>query len=111
MSNATDTIRIVLLAFLGGLVVPVLVQLFLTLRTLQRVSLTVERRIEATSRELTDVLGGLRRESTGPDVASLIASAAVPAVLAAVRAFRANAHTPSAPDGAAHPHNAEEKTS
>jgi hypothetical protein len=106
MSNTTDIVRIVLLAFLGGLAVPVLVQVFLTLRTLQRVSLSVERRIEETSREVTGVLAGLRRESSGPDPMSLIASAAVPAVLAAVRAFRT---TPAA-NGAAHTQSQEENT-
>jgi hypothetical protein len=111
-TSTTDTVRIVLLAFLGGLAVPILVQLFLTLRTLQRVSLSVERRMDETSRELTSVLAGLRREgSGGPDVVSLIASAAVPAVLAAVRAFRAPASNLPVPNGAAHHQNTEEKTS
>jgi hypothetical protein len=111
MSNPTETVRIVLLAFLGGLAVPILVQLFLTLRTLQRVSLSVERRIDETSRELSDVLGGLRRQASGPDVGSLIASAAVPAVVAAVRAFRASAQTASASNGASHTAHTEETTS
>jgi hypothetical protein len=110
MSGTTDVVRIVLLAFLGGLAVPILVQLFLTLRTLQRVSLSVERRIDETSREVASVLAGLRRESSGPDALSLIAGAAVPAVLAAVRAFRATPTTSSAPNGASHHQPQEEKT-
>src|SRR5204863_1214704 len=61
--NAADTIRLVLLALLGGLALPLAVQLFLTLRTLQRASLTVERRLDQTSRELHEALAGLRHES------------------------------------------------
>jgi hypothetical protein len=110
MASTTDIVRIVLLAFVGGLAVPILVQLFLTLRTLQRVSLSVERRIDETSREVTHVLAGLRREPSGPDALSLIASAAVPAVLAAVRAFRAPPATSSHPNGTAHHQPQEEKT-
>jgi hypothetical protein len=110
MSTTTDVVRIVLLAFLGGLAVPILIQLFLTLRTLQRVSLSVERRIDETSREVDSVLAGLRRESSGPDALSLVASAAVPAVLAAVRAFRASPTTTSQTNGIAHHQPQEEKT-
>jgi hypothetical protein len=108
MSTTTDTIRLVLLAFFGGLALPLMVQLFLTLRTLQRTSLTVERRIDETSREVHEVLAGLRREPAGPDLGSVLAGAAVPAVIAAIRAFRSTPSAQPARNGAnAH----EEKTS
>jgi hypothetical protein len=103
-SSSTDVIRIVLLAFLGGLAAPVLVQLFLTLRTLRQSSLAIERRVQEASHDLATILAGVRRESnSGPDLASLIASAAAPALIAAVRAFRAPAPT-AAPNGVHAPH-------
>jgi hypothetical protein len=107
MLATTDILRLVFLAFLGGLALPVMVQLFLTLRTLQRTSVTVERRIDETSRDLHEVLAGLRREPAGPDVASLLASAAVPAVVAAIRAFRSPTGEPGRNGASTH----EEKTS
>jgi len=107
MSTTTDVIRVVLLAFISGLALPLLVQLFLTLRSLQRASLTVERRVDETSREVRDLLAGLHREPAGADLASTLASAAIPAIVAAVRAFRSVPSSEPARNGAT-PH--QEKT-
>jgi hypothetical protein len=102
MSTTPQIIELAILALLAGLAIPLLVQLFLTARTIQRVSESLDRKLEESRRELHAALAGGRRDSGSADLASALASAAVPAVIAAVRAFRSTS-SPSGPgNGVAH---------
>ena len=78
----------VLLALGVGVALPVLVQAFLTLRTVNRVMMSVDRRLEATLADLSRIMGRLEPTSERNEVASLIGAAVVPAIAAAVRSFR-----------------------
>jgi hypothetical protein len=84
----TETLRLAITALIAGMSIPLLVQLFLTARTVQRVAASADRKLEETRRELHDLLAGSRREAAGAEWMGALASAAVPAIAAAVRTFR-----------------------
>ena len=94
MANTPQMIQLTIVALLAGMGIPLMVQLFLTARSLQRTAASVEGKLEAARRELHDVLEGIRRDSSTGDLASVLASAAVPALLAGIRAFRASTGSP-----------------
>jgi len=84
----TDGIQLAIVALLAGMAIPLLVQLFLTARTVQRASASIERHVEEVRRDLHGLVAGGGRSAGPPEWAGALASAAVPAVIAAVRAFR-----------------------
>jgi|GEM_PF-5625938 len=87
--TTAETLKFVLLAFGAGIVVPLAIQLFLTLRSLHRT-------VEATSRRLNETMDALElaakraQQSASPATRSLttLAAALIPAVAAAFRAYR-----------------------
>lgn len=87
--TTAETLKFVLLAFGAGIVVPLAIQLFLTLRSLHRT-------VEATSRRLNETMDALElaakraQQSASPTTRSLttLAAALIPAVAAAFRAYR-----------------------
>lgn len=99
MPETMDLVRTVIMAALAGLLTPVLVQLLLTLRSLQRSAVAVERKLDEALRELTTVVAAARQP---PDTLSAVVAAVAPAVVAGLRAARAG-HVRSA-NGAGEPH-------
>ena len=85
-------IRIALLALITGVTLPLLVQLFLTLRALRRTADVVERRLDQTLRDIGAVVADLKRTTAGPSTLGGLVAAAAPVVVAAVRAFRTSMH-------------------
>jgi hypothetical protein len=92
-----QALQLTIVALLGGMAIPLIVQLFLTARTVQRVALSTERKLDETRRELHALLAGGRRETAAAEWTSTLASAAVPALIAAVRAFRESISAESGP--------------
>jgi hypothetical protein len=90
----TEAIQLAIVALVAGISIPLLVQLFLTARTVQRVSVSVEHKLDESRRELHDLLAGVRSGSGASEWSSALASAAVPAIIAAVRAFRTSLTDP-----------------
>jgi hypothetical protein len=101
MTPATEVFRVGLAALLTGIAVPLLVQLFLLLRDVRRATAGLDQHLERTLTDLGAVVAELKHAAVpAPPLASQLA-AAVPAVIAAVRAFRSS---PSHEAGAAlHP--------
>ena len=87
--TTAETLKFVLLAFGAGIVVPLAIQLFLTLRSLHRT-------VEATSRRLNETMDALElaakraQQSASPTTRSLttLGAALIPAFVAAFRAYR-----------------------
>lgn len=103
MTSQTELLRFGLAALLTGMAIPLAVQLFLVLRSLQRVTATLDRRLDQTLRDASDVVAELKRASApGPSIVSQLV-AAVPALLAGVHAFRAG--LAPVPPSDAHPSN------
>jgi hypothetical protein len=88
-----EILQLAITAFVAGTAIPLLVQLFLTARTVQRVAVSAERKLEEARREIRDLLGSSRREPAAPEWTAVLASAVVPAVIAAVRTFRSSVAT------------------
>jgi hypothetical protein len=86
----TETLQLAIIALIAGMSVPLLVQLFLTARTVQRVAASADRKLEEARRELHDLIAGSRREPATAEWTAVLASAAMPAIVAAVRSFRAS---------------------
>jgi len=108
MTSASETVRIALAALLVGIAIPLLVQLYLVLRGVRRTVAVFEQRLDGTLRDLGDVVADLKRVTTPAPNLALQVAAAVPAVLAAVRAFRTGvAHDDSAPQEDEQPHTKE----
>lgn len=98
MSNSSEMIRIALMALIVGVTLPLLVQLFMTLRSLQKVITMLDKRLDPTLRDLSDTIASLRKTTEPTNAASIIGAAAVPAALAALQAFKAHMaakHEPS----------------
>jgi hypothetical protein len=89
MSSTTEIVRLALAALLAGIAIPLLVQLFLVLRNVQRATAVLDRRLDQTLRDMGDVIAELKRASVPAPPLSSQLIAALPAVVAAVRAFRA----------------------
>jgi hypothetical protein len=93
MSTA-EILKFVVLAFAAGITLPIAIQLFLTLRAMHRT-------VESTSRRLAETLDSLeaaakraqQTQSPGTRTLTAMGAALIPAVVAAVRAYRGEAVT------------------
>jgi hypothetical protein len=89
MTSQVELLRFGLAALLTGMAIPLAVQLFLVLRSVQKATATLDRRLDQTLRDVGDLLAELKRSGApAPSLASQLV-AAVPAVIAGVQAFRA----------------------
>jgi len=103
MTSSGELIRIALLALLTGVAVPLLVQLFLTLRSLRLATDSVERRLDKLLGDVNAIADQVRTRAAHPSPLAASLTAALPVVLAAVQAFRTSMHGgagPSDHDGA-----------
>ena len=100
MQTDSELIKIALAALFAGVAIPLLLQLFLTLRRLQHLMATLERRLDPALRDLADVISDLkpRPQPSHAATATLIA-ALVPALVAGARAFRTTVKPNGVPDG------------
>lgn len=89
MSPSSEMILIALLCLVAGVMLPLLVQLFLTLRSLQKVIVMFDKRLDPTLRDLSHALETFRKAEPS-NAASLIGAAALPALLAAFSAFKSH---------------------
>jgi hypothetical protein len=95
MSASAQMIQIALLALVAGITIPVLVQLFVTLRSVQRSATAVEHKMDETLAAVTAVVGPLgASRGPGGDALPALAAAVVPALLAGFRAYRTTGATP-----------------
>jgi hypothetical protein len=109
MTTQTELLRFGLAALLTGVAIPLAVQLFLVLRNVQKATATLDRRLDQTLRDVGDVVAELKRVSVpAPSLVSQLA-AVVPAVIAAVHAFRSGMARDSS-DVPPSNHHAKEKT-
>jgi hypothetical protein len=89
MTSQIELFRFGLAALLTGVAIPLAVQLFLVLRNVQKATAMLDKRLDRTLGDVADVVAELKRVSVpAPSLVSQLA-AAVPAVIAAVHAFRA----------------------
>lgn len=88
MATVNIDVSLVLVALAVGVAVPVLVQAFVTLRTVNRVMTSLDRRLEATLSDLSRVVGRIEPVSEQNQLASMVGAAVVPAIAAAVRSLR-----------------------
>ena len=110
MTSQTELFRFGLAALLTGVAIPLAVQLFLVLRNVQKATATLDRRLDQTLRDVGDVVAELKRVSVpAPSLVSQLA-AAVPAVIAAVHAFRSGMSRVDSSDVPPSIHHAKEKT-
>jgi hypothetical protein len=108
MTSQTDLLRFGLAALLTGVAIPLAVQLFLVLRNVQKATATIDRRLDQTLRDVGDVIAELKRVSVpAPSLTSQLA-AALPAVIAAVHAFRSGMNRPDSSDAPSSNHHAKE---
>jgi hypothetical protein len=108
MSTSAELVRVALLALITGLAIPLLVQLFLTLRGLRRTTEVLERRLDVALKEIGEAAADLRRSSAAPSAVGAALAAAGPAIIAAIRAFRSSVHDASGAVPAS-PNNHQEK--
>jgi|GEM_PF-3286283 len=101
MTSSGELIRIALLALLTGVAVPLLVQLFLTLRSLRVATDSVERRLDKLLGDVNAIADQVRTRAAHPSPLAASLTAALPAALAAVQAFRTSMHG----DAGAHGHD------
>jgi uncharacterized protein YoxC len=103
MTSSGELIRIALLALLTGVAVPLLVQLFLTLRSLRLATDAVERRLDKLLGDVNAIAEQVRTRAAHPSPLAASLTAALPAVFAAVQAFRTSmqADAPAAAEGEA----------
>ena len=88
MTSQTELLRFGLMALLTGIAIPLALQLFLVLRNVRKATAVLDQRLDKTLRDVGDVVADLKRLSApAPSLGSQLA-AAIPAVLAAVHAFR-----------------------
>jgi hypothetical protein len=97
MTPPAEMVRVALAALLAGIALPLLVQLFLTLRAVSRASAALTRQLDENGRQLSTLLADLRAHQR-PDAGALLANALVPAAIAAVRAFRSGTTAGAASD-------------
>ena len=97
--TTAEILKFVLLAFGAGITLPIAIQLFLTLRAMHRT-------VESTSRRLADTLESLelaakraqQNQSPGTRTLTAVGAALIPAIVAAVRAYKGEAASQSDPD-------------
>src|SRR3569623_1250702 len=97
MTPTGELIRIALLALVTGVAVPLLVQLFLTLRSLRLATKAVEARLDKLLGDVNAIADDVRARATNPGPLAASLSAALPAIIAGVQAFRASMHSGAAP--------------
>ena len=87
--TTAETLKFILLAFGAGIVLPLAIQLFLTLRSLHRTVESTSRRINETL-ETLEVAAKRAQSSASPTTRTLtsLGASLIPAVVAAVRAYR-----------------------
>jgi hypothetical protein len=109
MTSQTELLRFGLAALLTGVAIPLAVQLFLVMRNVQRVTATLDRRLDQTLRDVADVVAELKRVTVpAPSLVEQLV-AAVPAVIAGVHAFRSGTGHAVASDAAASNDDTHEK--
>jgi len=96
MTPTGELIRIALLALVTGVAVPLLVQLFLTLRSLRLATKAVEARLDKLLGDVNAIADDVRARATNPGPLAASLSAALPAIIAGVQAFRASMHSGAA---------------
>lgn len=101
MTPSGELIRIALLALLTGVAVPMLVQVFLTLRSLRLATEAVEGRLDKLLGDVNAIADDVRTRATNPGPLASSLTAALPAVVAAVQAFRSSMHADAAAEGEA----------
>lgn len=88
MLETADALRLILLALALGVTVPVLIQLFLTLRQVRVTIGRLSDQIEPSLRLFNEIAQKPREiQAAGSSVASMVATV-IPAAVAAYRAFR-----------------------
>jgi biopolymer transport protein ExbB/TolQ len=88
MLETADALRLILLALALGVTVPVLIQLFLTLRQVRTTIGRLSDQIEPSLRLFNEIAQKPREiQAAGSSVASMVATV-IPAAVAAYRAFR-----------------------
>ena len=95
LGSANVTVSVVLLALVVGVLLPVLVQLFVTLRTLQRVVISVDQRLERTLNEVSGLAARFEQTPGNHSTAAAIGAAVAPAIVAAIQSFRHRDHDPA----------------
>lgn len=92
MDTPADLIRLALIALALGVAIPVLVQLFLTLRQAQKTIARLESRIDPALRDINQVIEHLKSPPPAPGAgaAQVLGAALIPAAIAAYKAFRAH---------------------
>jgi hypothetical protein len=93
MTVTAQMIGVALLALVTGIAVPLMVQLFLTLRSLQRVAGVLDRRLDRTLGELSEVASNLRQSTSPGAGSSALLAALAPALVAAVGSFASSMTT------------------
>jgi hypothetical protein len=88
MTPPADIVRVALTALLVGMALPLMVQLFFTLRAVARASASLSRQLDENGRQLSTLMAEVRAHQR-PDAGALLASALIPAAVAAIQAFRA----------------------
>jgi hypothetical protein len=107
MSTPAETIGLALAALLTGIAVPLCVQLFLVLRNVRKATAVLDARLDQTLKDVGEIVAELKRVSVpAPSLAAQLA-AALPAIVAAVRAFRGGLAHDEAEEAAAHHHGKE----
>lgn len=88
MLETAEALRLILLALALGVTVPVLIQLFLTLRQVRHTVARLSDQVEPSLRLFNEMAQKPRDlQAAGSSVASIVATV-IPAVVAAYRAFR-----------------------
>lgn len=93
MLETGEGLRLILVALGLGVAIPVLVQLFLTLREVQRTVKLLNTHVEPSLRALNDIAQRLRDTPPAGQQGVTIAAALIPAAVAAYRAYREH-HAP-----------------
>ena len=104
MTASAEVVKIALLALVTGAVLPLLVQLFLTLRAMRLAAERVETRLDKILDDVSELADGVKARAAAPSALGSTLAAAVPAVLAAVQAFRTSFHHPPDPTASGEGH-------
>jgi len=100
MTASAEVVKLALLALVTGAVLPLLVQLFLTLRAMRLAAEGVEKRLDKILDDVSGLADGVKARAAAPSALGATLAAAVPAILAAVQAFRTSLHHAAGPTAA-----------
>jgi hypothetical protein len=92
MTPAGEMVRTALLALLVGVTIPLLVQLFLVLRSVRLATDGVERRLEKILADVDALAEQVKARAAAPSPLGAMLTATVPAVVAGIQAFRTSLH-------------------